>query len=30
VFSENSEYNMKIEGKTLMRMRNADILAKVE
>jgi len=30
MFSENSEYNMKIEGKTLMRMRNVDILAKVE
>ena len=29
VFSENSEYKMNIEGKTLMRMRNEDILAKV-
>ena len=30
VFSTNSEYEMKIEGKKLMRMRNIDILAKVE
>ena len=29
IFSENSEYKMDIEGKTLMRMRNQDILAKV-
>ena len=27
IFSENSEYDMKIEGKTLLRMRNEDILA---
>lgn len=30
VFSEDSEYDMKIEGKKLMRMRNFDILAKVD
>ena len=30
VFSKNSEYKMDIEGKTLMRMRNQDILAKVK
>ena len=29
IFSTNSEYEMKIEGKKLMRMRNIDILAKV-
>lgn len=30
VFSENSEYDMIIEGEKLLRMRNFDILAKVE
>lgn len=30
VFSENSEYDMDIMGKKLMRMRNFDILAKIE
>lgn len=30
VFSENSEYDMDIMGKKLMRMRNVDILAKIE
>jgi len=30
VFSENSEYEMKIEGKKLLRMRNEDVLAKVD
>ena len=30
VFSENSEYDMNIMGKKLMRMRNFDILAKIE
>tara|TARA_Y100000593_G_C4240524_1_gene301883 strand:+ start:93 stop:737 length:645 start_codon:yes stop_codon:yes gene_type:complete len=30
VFSENSEYDMKIEGKKLLRMRNQDILAKID
>jgi len=30
VFSENSEYDMKIEGEKLLRMRNIDILAKIE
>ena len=30
VFSENSEYDMDIDGKKLLRMRNADILALVE
>ena len=30
VFSVNSEYDMKIEGDVLLRMRNQDILAKVE
>ena len=30
VFSENSEYDMQIEGKKLLRMRNVDILAKVD
>ena len=28
-FSTNSEYEMKIEGKKLLRMRNQDILAKI-
>ena len=27
IFSENSEYDMKIEGERLLRMRNEDILA---
>ena len=30
LFSTNSEYEMKIEGEKLLRMRNVDILAKVE
>jgi co-chaperonin GroES (HSP10) len=30
VFTENSEYNMNIEGKELLRMRNIDILAVIE
>lgn len=30
IFSENSEYDMNIMGKKLMRMRNFDILAKIE
>jgi co-chaperonin GroES (HSP10) len=30
IFSKNSEYDMKIEGDKLLRMRNFDILAKVE
>ena len=30
LFSTNSEYEMKIEGKKLLRMRNQDILAKVQ
>ena len=30
IFSENSEYDMDIMGKKLMRMRNFDILAKIE
>ena len=30
VFSENSEYDMKIEGEKLLRMRNIDILAKIQ
>tara|TARA_R100001440_G_scaffold48279_1_gene68151 strand:+ start:512 stop:1090 length:579 start_codon:yes stop_codon:yes gene_type:complete len=30
IFSENSEYNMNVEGKELLRMRNIDILAVVE
>ena len=30
VFSVNSEYDMKIEGEVLLRMRNEDILATVE
>jgi co-chaperonin GroES (HSP10) len=30
VFSKNSEYDMQIEGEKLLRMRNFDILAKVE
>jgi len=30
IFSENSEYDMNIEGEKLLRMRNFDILAKVE
>jgi len=30
IFSKNSEYDMKIEGEKLLRMRNFDILAKVE
>ena len=30
VFSENSEYDMNIMGEKLMRMRNFDILAKIE
>tara|TARA_R110002020_G_scaffold140089_2_gene311315 strand:+ start:594 stop:1178 length:585 start_codon:yes stop_codon:yes gene_type:complete len=30
VFSKNSEYDMQIEGEKLLRMRNFDILAKIE
>ena len=30
IFSENSEYKMEIEGKKLLRMRNLDILAKID
>jgi len=30
IFSENSEYNMNIEGQELLRMRNIDILAVIE
>jgi len=30
IFSKNSEYDMQIEGEKLLRMRNFDILAKVE
>ena len=30
IFSENSEYDMKIEDNTLLRMRNQDILALVK
>ena len=30
IFSENSEYNMNVEGQELLRMRNIDILAVVE
>lgn len=30
IFSENSEYNMNVEGKELLRMRNIDILAVIE
>ena len=30
IFSKNSEYDMRIEGEKLLRMRNFDILAKIE
>tara|TARA_R110000744_G_scaffold7674_2_gene26511 strand:+ start:71 stop:649 length:579 start_codon:yes stop_codon:yes gene_type:complete len=30
IFSENSEYKMEIEGRKLLRMRNLDILAKID